>query len=266
MRSTPPYRIAALLCAGYGTRMGELTAGTPKPLLPVAGRPILDYLMERLLELPSLAAVHVVTNARDAGQLDAWADGWRRRLPGAPPLAVHDDGTRRNEERLGAVGDLAFLLDRLASERRGAFPDGALVAAGDNILRFSLAPLWRAFLGDGASRVLALRGEDPADLRRTAVLELDPEDGRVLKLHEKPEEPPSRWACPSIYCLGAAALGRVGPYLATGRPRDEIGRFVADLVERQPVYAVEAVGERLHVGSPESYRRADELLRQANQD
>ncbi len=255
------HHVAVLLCAGYGTRMGALAAGTPKPLLPVAGKPVLDYLVEQLLELGSLqvsppapqgalSAIHVVANARHAGQFTAWAEGWQPRLA----LEVHDDGTRHNDERLGAVGDLAFLLARL-----GGLPAGALVAAGDNILRFPLAPLWSAFLADGESRVLALREEDPAKLRRTGVLELGP-GGRVLRLHEKPADPPSHWACPSIYCLGAAALERVGPYLAAGRPRDEIGRFVADLVERQPVYAVETVGERLHVGSPEAWRQADEIL------
>lgn len=247
--------VAALLCAGYGTRMGDLTAETPKPLLPVAGKPILDYLLEQLRELPDLRAVHVVANARYHQRFVAWADGWQPRLPGIA-LAVHDDGSRHDGERLGAVGDLAFLLTRIG----GAVPDGVLVAAGDNVFRFSLGPLWRAFLATGKSQVLALREEDPRKLRRTGVLELGPE-GRVLRLHEKPEDPLSHWACPSIYCLGTAALERVDPYLAAGRPRDEIGRFVADLVERQPVYAVETVGERLHIGSPEAYRRADEILR-----
>ncbi len=250
--------IAVLLCAGYGTRMGALTAETPKPLLPVAGKPVLDYLLEQLLELSDLQSVHVVANARYAGRFVAWADRWRRRLRrrGHSELAieVHDDGTRGNDQRLGAVGDLAFLLARL-----DAFPDGALVAAGDNILRFSLAPLWRAFRASGNSQVLALREEDPEKLRRTGVLELGP-GGRVVRLHEKPAAPPSHWACPSVYCLSGPALRQVGPYLAAGRPRDEIGRFVADLVARRSVYAVETEGKRLHVGSPEAYRRAQEVL------
>ena len=248
------HRIAILLCAGYGTRMGELTRDDPKPLLPVAGKPVLDYLFEQLLGLPWLDAVHVVTNSHYIRPFQEWADGWRGRLPSGIDLEIHDDGTRNAAKRLGAVGDLAFVL-----ERAGAV-DGALVASGDNILRFSLALLWPATVDGGASRVLALHEPDAARLRRTGVLELD-EDQRVLRLAEKPDDPPSQWACPSIYWLSAAALARVGPYLAAGRPRDEIGRFLAWLTGRETLLAVPTRGERLHVGSPEAWRRADEILR-----
>ncbi|MEE8523574.1 MAG: nucleotidyltransferase family protein [Thermoanaerobaculia bacterium] len=247
------HHIAVLLCAGYGTRMGPLTADVPKPLLPVAGKPVLDYLVEQLIGLPGLDAVHVVSNAHYIRPFRDWADGWQRRLPPGLSLEVHDDGTRNAAERLGAIGDLAFVLERVGTV------DGALVASGDNILRFSLEPLWRAAIDGDASRVLALHEPDAAKLRRTGVLELD-EDHRVLRLHEKPDAPPSHWACPAVYWLSAAALARVGPYLDAGQPRDETGRFIAWLAEREAVFAVPTAGERLHVGSPEAYRRADEIL------
>ncbi len=248
------HRIAILLCAGYGTRMGDLTAENPKPLLPVADKPVLDYLVEQLIGLPGLDAIHVVSNAHYIRPFDGWADGWQGRLPSELSLEVHDDGTRGAGERLGAVGDLAFVLKRIGDV------DGALVAAGDNILRFSLEPLWPVAVDVIGSQVLALHEPDPEKLRRTGVLELG-EDRRVLRLHEKPDAPPSQWACPSIYWLSAAALARVRPYLDAGHPRDETGRFIAWLAEREAVHAVQLAGDRLHVGSPEAYRRADEILR-----
>ena len=244
---------AILLCAGYGTRMGSLTSDTPKPLLPVAGRPMIDYLVDQILELPSLGAIHVVTNHHYQNAFESWAAGWSLRLPGER-LVVHDDGSTGPADRLGAIGDLEFVLKRLSE------PSGALVAAGDNILRFSLEPLWKAFESDGRTRVLALHEPDKDALRRTGVLALGAED-RVLRLEEKPANPPSEWACPSLYALSSEALGRVGPYLASGRPHDEIGRFVAYLVDHEPVFACRTHGERLHVGSPEAYRHADAAMR-----
>jgi len=247
-------RIAVLLCAGYGTRMGALTADDPKPLLPVAGRPVLDYLVEQLIGLPALDAVHLVSNAHYLRPFRDWADGWRRRLPPGLGLEVHDDGTRDAGERLGAIGDLAFVLERVGAVA------GALVASGDNILRFSLEALWWTSVDGDDSWVLALDEPDPAKLRRTGVLELG-EDHRVLRLHEKPDDPPSHWACPSVYWLSAAALAQVVPYLDAGHPRDETGRFIAWLAGRQAVYALPTDGGRLHIGSPAAYRRADEILR-----
>lgn len=257
------HRIAILLCAGYGTRMGALTRDTPKPLLPVADRPVLDYLLDQLMGLPSLRDIHVVSNQHYFAAFEAWGADRRTFVERHDRrLFVHNDGTLSNEDRLGAIGDLGFVLDRIRAA--GSPPDGALACAGDNILRFSLLPLWRRFLDHGRTTVLAMEEKDPARLRRTGVLEIN-DSGRVIKLWEKPENPPSSWACPSFYALSRSALAQVQPYLDQGHAPDEIGRFIGFLAEQtgpdHGVWALETDGERLHVGNPESLRHADEVLR-----
>jgi NDP-sugar pyrophosphorylase family protein len=244
-------RLAILLCAGYGTRMRELGESVPKPLLPIAGRPMLDYLLYSVRRLDGIASVEVVTNARFAPAFAAWAE---ERTRPELPIHVHDDGTTTPETRLGAVGDLAFVL------RRTGIPDGgALVSAGDNIFLFDIVPFWQAFVENCNSRLLALEERDLATLRSTGVLELDGD--RVLKLAEKPAEPASTWACPSTYALSPQALASVDAYLEAGHGRDEIGRFVGWLVDNGAVEASRVVGERLHVGNPEELAQAEELLR-----
>jgi glucose-1-phosphate thymidylyltransferase len=242
---------ALLLCAGYGTRMGDAASG-PKPLIEVGGRPMLDYLLERIQPLTTIEHVDVVTNARYAAAFQAWAES-RARLFGRP-ITVHEDGTDSPETRLGAVGDLELLLRRIDPA-----PAGALVAAGDNIFLFELDPLWAAFLRRGRCHVLALEESNREALRRTGVLEIDPE-GRVHAIAEKPEEPQSKWACPSLYALTAEALARVPEYLAAGHPRDEIGRFVAHLAKVEEVYAVPSSGRRFHVGNPRELEQAERVL------
>jgi dTDP-glucose pyrophosphorylase len=241
------FEVAILLCAGYGTRLGALGVDQPKPLLAVADRPLLSYLIDQLAGL-ELDHIHVVANARFAPAYRAWA------ATQEVAITVHDDGTATPAERLGAVGDLAFVLERIA------LPDLALVAAGDNIFRFDLALLWRTALRRGRSTLIALSESDLAELRRTGVLELGADD-RVLRLHEKPQEPPSTWACPSLYALRGADLLQARPYLASGQPRDEIGRFIAALVDSSEVFAWRGTGTRLHVGSPAEFHAADRILR-----
>ncbi|MEM7583491.1 MAG: sugar phosphate nucleotidyltransferase [Acidobacteriota bacterium] len=246
-----PQPIAILLCAGYGTRMGALTASTPKPLLPVGSKPMLDYLLDLLLELEGLGAIHVVSNARYLAAFQSWARQRSKRH--RREIFVHNDGSTSNDDRLGAIGDLQFAL------RHADAGAGALVTAGDNIFRFSLQPLWQAFRDRGHSYVLGLEERDPQKLRRTGVLELA-EDQRVGRLHEKPQEPPSHWACPSLYCLQPSALERLPSYLAASDQHDEIGRFLGYLASREPLYAHTTTGQRLHVGSPEALQHADREL------
>ncbi len=250
--------IALLLCAGFGTRMGELTRDTPKPLLPVVGRPVLDYLLDQLRGLEGLTQIHVVGNALHFDALESWAAERRGALE--PELIVHNDGSTDNTNRLGAVGDLGFVLDRL-----DGLPDGALVAAGDNILRFALAPLWQRFRETRLDFVLAIPENDPERLRKTGILVLDEEE-RVLEFHEKPAEPPSRWTCPPFYFLTGEALAQVQPHLAAEQGKnDEIGHFVATLTAQKRIRAFcleTPTGERLRldIGSPDSYRSAEEVL------
>src|SRR5262245_24821908 len=97
---------ALILAGGYATRLRPLTADRAKPLLPVGDRPIVDWILDRITEVPDVDEVHLVTNARFAEAFREWADA------GAEGVRVHDDGTTSNENRLGAIGDIAFVADR----------------------------------------------------------------------------------------------------------------------------------------------------------
>ena len=245
---------ALLLCAGYGTRLGGLASDRPKPLLPVAGRPLLDYLVEQISGLEGMAAIHLASNHRFLEEFLEWAGPWQEYLAGhGISLTVHDDGSTTSGGRLGAVADLALLV-------HAADPaQGALVAAGDNLFLFPLAPMWEAFRHHGRSLVLALTETDRDELRRSAVADLDPDD-RLRALHQKPAEPPSSWSIPAFYGLTHSALARVEEYLSQGGTRDELGDFISFLICREPVYAFKSQGRRLHIGSIETLRQANQAL------
>src|SRR6058998_49554 len=93
---------ALILAAGYATRMYPLTLDRPKALLPVAGKPILDYLLEGIRQVHQVESIIVVTNHKFLG---AFTD-WQRQLPDQPRVQILDDGTTSNEQRLGAVSDI----------------------------------------------------------------------------------------------------------------------------------------------------------------
>ena len=114
---------AILLCAGFGTRMYPLTKDRAKPLLPVAGKPIVGYLVDQLESIGSFDEILVVCNKRFHTQFVEWGDG---------RVTILNDGATTDETRLGAVGDLACAL-----KHRGVH-EPSLVVAGDNLFRDSL--------------------------------------------------------------------------------------------------------------------------------
>lgn len=243
---------AILLCAGFATRLYPLTHDFPKPLLPVGGRPILDDLVDQIAATGRIRRVTVVSNARFYGKFLAWSEALAARLPQLS-VQVLDDGAWHESQRLGAVSDLAFAVARL-------MPSGpVLVAAGDNLFRFPLGELLDDYERRPRNLIAVHREADRERLRRTAVAEIDA-DGRVLRMCEKPEEPAGGWACPPLYLLEATVLERLPEFLRDVHDTDSLGRFVAWLAAREPVYAHVMRGDRLDVGDLASYRAAEAWL------
>ena len=138
---------ALILAAGYATRLRPLTDSIPKMLLPLAERPMLDYLLDRLREVDELDEIQLVTNARFAQAFEDWAP---------EDVTVLDDGTTSNEDRLGAIGDIAFAI-----ERGGLEGEDLLIVAGDNLIGYSLAGLRRLLAVEGRKRDRSARGRRP---------------------------------------------------------------------------------------------------------
>ena len=132
---------AIILAAGYATRLRPLTDTIPKQLLPVGGRPMLDWVCDRVAEVTD--NVELVTNARFADDFREWAKG-------RGGVTVHDDGTVSNEDRLGAIGDIAFVLERIGTD------DDLLVVAGDNLFDFALGDFVAFARGKGVASAVAV--------------------------------------------------------------------------------------------------------------
>ena len=238
---------ALILAAGYATRLRPLTDDRPKMLLPLAERPMLDYLVDRIREVPDVEQIHLVTNARFAGAFRDWAPA---------DVVVHDDGTTSNEDRLGAIGDIAFTI-----QEGGLEGEDLLIVAGDNLIGYSLADFvtfWRA--KDGSA--IAVREiDDRSLLTQYGVVELDGDD-RVVGLEEKPTEPRSDLAATASYLYLGAHLALLPRYLEEGNPPDAPGNLMVWLYTHEPVYGYRAEGEWHDIGDLGQLRAADNMLRE----
>jgi glucose-1-phosphate thymidylyltransferase len=240
---------ALILAAGYATRLRPLTDALPKQLLPVGGRPMLDWIADKLDAIPGLDGLHLVTNSRYAPDLSAWAEG-------RGGVEVHDDGTTSNDDRLGAIGDVRFVLDRT---RLGE--DDLFVIAGDNLLDASLADYVEWWRGKGfASSVGLYDVGDLALARQYGLVELAG-DGRIVDFVEKPPEPTSTLVATATYVLHREHVALIDPYLAEGNPNDQPGNFLAWLHTRRPVYGYLLPGEWYDIGTPDQLLEADNRFR-----
>jgi glucose-1-phosphate thymidylyltransferase len=240
---------ALLLAGGYATRLRPLTDSTAKPLLPVGGRPMVDWIVDRISEAGVAEEVHLVTNAVYAPDFERWAEG--------RDISVWNDRTTSNEDRLGALGDIRFAIDR-----GGLAGDDLLVIAADNLFEFSLrdyTAFWRA-KGDG-SAIAVYRLPDPSLASLYGVVQLD-DDDRVVSLEEKPAQPRSDLVSTATYLFHRDHVPLLDRYFDDGNPPDPPGRFLAWLSVREPVYGYRFEESWFDIGDPDQLLDADNRYRE----
>ena len=207
---------AIILAGGYATRLQPLTDDLSKCLLPVGGKPMVDWILERIREVEEIDEVHVVTNSRFAQDFQHWAmfkdgrDGARRR---------HDARTRTGSAR-------SATSPSCSSEAE--IDDDVLVIAGDNLFDYDLQDYVDFWRGKGVASAVAVHdvgdlaaGVAVRDRRRSAG------DDRVVAFVEKPAEPASTLAATAPYIYHREHVPLVAQYLAEGNNPDQPGSFVA---------------------------------------
>lgn len=235
-----------ILAAGYATRLYPFTKNTPKALLKVGEKTVLDWLVDDVAASQAVEEFILVSNHRFAGHFRLWANTKSQRI------TVVDDGSSTNETRLGAVKDLQFAMEAL-SLREELF-----VMAGDNLTDFSLGTFLAYAKSKQASCVMRYYEADEERRKRSGVLEM--RGDRVIAMEEKPPKPKSPWCCPPFYYFTAQDAALVGQAITEGCNTDAPGSFLSWLCRKSPVYAMEMPGKRYDIGSPESYRAVQALF------
>lgn len=226
-----------ILAAGYATRLYPLTENFPKPLLDVAGKPILDWLIDDMAQTGLVEEFIIISNHKFASIFEEWSRG---------RYTVLDDGTLSNETRLGAVKDIQFAVDALKLD------DDLLVMAGDNLLDFSLEGFIRYAREKQATCVMRYYEAEEARLHKTGVAQLDAQD-RILSMEEKPAHPKSHWCIPAFYYYRREDVRLIRKAIEGGCGTDAPGSFIAWLCGQTEVFAWEMPGRRYDIGNLQSY-------------
>jgi glucose-1-phosphate thymidylyltransferase len=243
---------ALILAAGYATRLYPLTLTKAKPLLEVAGKPMIDWVLDNLAPVPDLARVYVVTNRKFVKDFQAWAEGYRARKPKFA-IEIIDDGSTDDSDKLGAIGDIC-----LAITRHDLATDDLVVVAGDNLFSEPLDGFVQAAKNSEATLATYDVGDLEA-IKKYSSITTD-RNGLITLFEEKPADPKNTVAGIALYYFSREVIPLFTTYIAAGNNPDQPGRFIQWLYQRKPVKTFQIGGTWFDIGSKETLEEANQIF------
>jgi glucose-1-phosphate thymidylyltransferase len=225
-----------ILAGGFGTRLYPLTIYEAKTLLGHKGKPLMSHILDRV---PGNIDILVSCNRKFEGDFRRWQKGAARQVE----LCVEDVWTEKQKK--GAVSSLEFWVSSKS------VAEDLLVIAGDNYFEFSLAEFISAYNGKNVL-VAVYDIRDVSKANRFGVVSLN--GNRIVEFQEKPGRPRSSLVSTGIYIIPPRIFPLLSLYCAEDK-RDNLGSFIAHLVEKDEVHARIFTETWLDIGSAEDLAR-----------
>ena len=232
--------IVIILAGGYAKRLWPLTKNIAKPLLPIKGKPIINYIMDKLVKIENIEKIIVSTNKRFEHQFKSWLSQQKYEK-----VRVHAEPTCREKEKLGAIRAISELI---VKNRANEY----LIVAGDNYFSSNLKNFVRYSQKSKASTVAVYDVKDLILAKGYASIEID-ENQRIVNVKEKPRNPRSTLVGTCIYFFPQDSLRRIHEYLGEGNPGDSPGHFIEWLYRKEEVYGYRLRGHWTDIGTLNSY-------------
>ena len=244
---------AIVLAAGYATRLYPLTKDRPKPLLDIGGKPVLEYILAHLEKIQTLDTLFIVANHKFYPHFEAWQSKCRS----PKEILLLDDGSTCEDDRLGAIGDIRFCIEKQKIR------EDLLVVAGDNLFDSDLRPFVQS--AQKKSPFSSMMLYDVKDLvlaRNYGIVALDAER-RIISFEEKPKTPRSTLSAMGVYYFPKEVFGKIETYLKGGSPQDAPGFFIRWIYQKEAVYGYPCEGTWYDIGDLDSYQRASRVFGEA---
>jgi len=241
---------AIILAAGYGTRLHPLTENTPKPLLKVAGKLIIEHIINKLEELDVINKIYIVTNNKFEQHFVEWLNNFNIKKS----IEIINDNTNSNNDRLGALGDIHYTIKTKNIE------NDIIVIAGDNLFEVSLQEVFDIFKKVKNNVILLHDIKDFELAKHYGVVKV--ENNIVVNFEEKPSNPKSTLVSTGIYLFPKKTLSLIKKYIDQGNSPDKSGSFIEWLHKREGVYAYVTDKKWYDIGSFEQLERAKKHFRE----
>ncbi len=246
---------ALILAAGYGTRLYPLTKEYPKPLLPIAGRPIVEYIAEKLVKVKDLSEIVVVTNDKFYPHFLEWTNAFEKQCGSSQRIKVINDGTKTQQDRLGAIGDICFALEKEHIQ------EDIVVFGGDNLFEESVDDFVSFSLNKKPQVSIGIYDIGKKGLaQKYGVVQIDG-DGKLVGFAEKPPEPQSSLIATCLYYIPEGKLRCFKEYTHDAQnEKDASGSFISWLSKKDAVYGFVFKKHWYDIGDPQVYQEADRIF------
>jgi len=241
-----------ILGAGYGTRLYPLTLNKPKALLEVGGKVILERVLGSIFLIKECDGIYIVTNAKFFAVFKDWVNNKNF----GNRINVLNDGTSSNDDRLGAIGDIDFTINK------GSIDDDVLVLGSDNLYNFRM----RDFVDFAKSKkpCASLALHDVGDLEKArlyGIAVLKEGSSEIIDFEEKPKMPKSTLAATAVYFYPKEKVKLIREYMKSSLTKDAPGNFIKWLKTKEPVYGFVFKEKWYDIGDKESLKKADSEYR-----
>ena len=239
---------AMILAAGKGTRVRPITHTTPKPMIPIMQKPVMEFLLE-LLRQHGFNQIMVNVSHLSEEIENYFRDGQRFGVQIAYSFEGRIEDGKLIGDALGSAGGLKRIQDF-----QPFFDDTFVVLCGDALIDLDLCEAVRRHKEKGAMASLITKRVPPDQVSSYGVVVSDP-DGRVLSFQEKPsvEDAASDMINTGIYIFEP----EVFDFIPSGEPFDIGSELFPKLVEAgAPFFALPMEFEWVDIGKVPDYWQA----------
>jgi len=238
---------AIILAGGYAKRLWPITKNMPKQLLPVAGKPIIEYPLENIELTKRVKEIIISVNAYFEFNFREWFTKYQFRKN--TKLII--EKTYSNKEKLGSIGALNYLIDKLKIK------EDILVIGGDNLFDFSLRKFINYYRQKKASVVALYNMGDKSKVKeRYGIAEVGKDD-KVIGFEEKPKRPKTSLVNTACTILSKKDIKLIPEYIKEGNNKDAFGYLLKWLIKRRPIYGFTFESPWFDIGSFEAYDAAN---------
>ncbi|MFH1630656.1 MAG: nucleotidyltransferase family protein [Candidatus Aenigmatarchaeota archaeon] len=241
---------AILLCGGFAKRMWPMTLHCSKILLDVAGKPVLNYTIEKLEKIDDIDEIILTINAKFEQDFKDWI----KKNSVSKPIRLIVEPTLHEGEKFGAIKAIENAIEQTHIE------DDILVLFGDNIDDLEFDPLISFFKTKKAVTTTAFDTQNLDVAKRMGVIEID-DNNRVTFFVEKPDKPKSTLISIGRQIYPKDVLHCFKEYIADDNPKDTPGFFLQWLYKKMPVYAFPFKGHWFDIGNGDILKAAEEWVK-----